>query len=99
MTEEFDDLEEALGSRHGSGDETRARTRILAAVRRELELKRHKQPGDFWRFAAGIAAALLFGINLAMSAGANTGWGVTKPHQSSTRSLQHELRHILTSDL
>lgn len=98
MNDDFDGLESALQSRHTAPDDFGARARILCAVKRELHLTRHRKPTDFWRFAAGLAAALLLGVNLAMSAGDNTGWDMAHSRQASAPSLRQSLHEILNSD-
>jgi hypothetical protein len=69
------------------------RSRVLAAVRREL---RRRARSSTWRFAATIAAAALVGINLSMSVANNAAWspppGIDRDQMEATAA---SLRRLL----
>jgi hypothetical protein len=62
------DLERRLARRNSPPLPGELRQRVLAAVRRASD------GHDFWRFAAGVAAAALLAINLSMSVANDTDW-------------------------
>ncbi|MCY3023922.1 MAG: hypothetical protein NTW87_33505 [Planctomycetota bacterium] len=69
-------LEAILASRPGPDAGGAVRARILAAVHRELAAKERRTRWSFWRFAAGLAALVLLGLNLSSSAVHDTEFSV-----------------------
>ena len=65
-------LERQLAGRPRSQPEPGLRDRILDAVRRELRPNAARVAT--WHWAAALAAAMLFGANLAMSVANDTSW-------------------------
>ena len=63
-TDPFDDLEARLRRRPVPALPPGLRARVLADVKEATE----PVPADSWRFAAGLAAAVLVGLNLALMA-------------------------------
>jgi hypothetical protein len=65
-------LERRLARRNSPGSGGELRQRVLAAVCRASD------GHDFWRFAAGVAAAALLAINLSMSVANDTDWHLSE---------------------
>src|SRR4051794_2092994 len=70
-------LEAALAARPMPPANPAQRARVMGAVRQELAARPNScrsatGPRSFWQFAAGVAAALVLGINLSMSAANDT---------------------------
>ena len=65
-------LERQLAGRPRAEPGPGCRGRVLDAVRREL--RRNPAGSGAWRVAAGLAAAVLFGANLALSVANDTSW-------------------------
>lgn len=63
---ELTELEESLASRTVPAPPDELRSSVLTAVRGELNA-RLRTPSNWWPFAAGVAACLLLGLNLAMA--------------------------------
>jgi hypothetical protein len=72
LPDDLAELERRLAGRSRAEPGPGCRGRLLTAVRRELR-RTPAGPGA-WRVAAALAAAVLFGANLALSVANNTSW-------------------------
>ena len=72
LPDDLAELERRLAGRSGAEPGPGCRGRVLDAVRRELG--RNRAGSGAWRVAAGLAAAVLFGANLALSVANDTPW-------------------------
>lgn len=89
-------LEELLKSRHDPLMEASSRVRILRHVRTEMLRRKNTATGRRWQFAAGLAAAVMLGLNLSMSVGNAGDWGSNPVAQNTTQDTAIEqLREIL----
>jgi hypothetical protein len=95
MTIADSDLERALASRPKAAPRPDLRGRVLGAVRSELArpLSGRSERRELWKFAAGAAAAMLLGANLAMSAAADTDFGF-RPRQISAAEVRKEAARL-----
>ncbi|MCL2701781.1 MAG: hypothetical protein FWE88_08845 [Phycisphaerae bacterium] len=82
-------MERAL--RSGPSPADALRDRILAGVGRELAAAKRRQ---FWRYVAGVAAVMLFAINLSVSAASTT--TSRRPGMDSVRQavLREEIERL-----
>ena len=71
---ELRDVSDLLSARPRVEPRADLRRRVLADVQAELARPR----GGWWRFAAGLAACLLVGLNLAMSSAGVTDFGLER---------------------
>jgi hypothetical protein len=72
-------LERLLEARPSPPHDPDLRRRVLEAVAGELADEGRAGPGSFWRFAAGVAAAVLLACNLAVSVAHDTDWRLDAP--------------------
>jgi len=94
---ELGELEAALKASPVDGAAPAHRARVLGAVRNEIAAQNSKRPvRSFWRFAAGAAAALVLGCNLAMSAANDTSLRVgLRSDERETKLALARLREVL----
>ena len=70
LSDDLVDLERELAARAQPEPSTTLRPRVLAAIRHELE----RESNGIWRYAAALAAVVLVGANLSLSAALDMGW-------------------------
>jgi hypothetical protein len=73
LPDDLADLERRLAAARPQPDAA-LRQRVLASVQDELRREAGASTNEFWRFAAALAATVLLGAYLSMSAALNVGW-------------------------
>jgi hypothetical protein len=96
---ELSELEHLLAARGGPAPDANVKLRVLRAVKSELRSsdswrlwRQHS-----WRFAAGVAAVVLFWLNLSMFAANHTEWNFNRNDGShgETLAMAREIRELL----
>ncbi len=68
LPDDLADLERRLAARPRAQPDAALRQRVLASMRDAAQGERRRWPNGAWRFAAGLAAAVVLGAYLSMSA-------------------------------
>lgn len=93
---ELRELEAALKARKTPAASAGLRSRVLEAARNEAAQSPKTSWRGFWKFAAGVAAALVLGCNLSMSAANDTNLRLgMRSDASDSQAALARLREIL----
>ncbi len=95
LPDELAELEQEL-QRETHAPNPALEDKVLADVQQQL---RSEQRNDFWQFAAGVAAAVLLVLNLALSTSISTGAAPRmKHHVTKSVNIQLDAKELGLSD-
>jgi hypothetical protein len=90
---ELQRIEQELAARPRGGPSLQLKERCLGGLQTEL---RRQRAGSRWAFAVAVAATVLVGLNLAISAGQATDFGLMRDgRQQSVQKTAEEIRRLL----